>query len=512
MQAIPGPWSELTRNTLRTLEEKEIGKHIEWTDTRARDFQMVASAIYLLHKPSRAFPGAGVLQTFLQSSTEKPNEELKMRVRDVFGIFCALFDPKFRHIFTTPTKTSPIEFCLIPEAICKYMSTQTLEQIAKGIEAMRADVRTKHDDIRSNTKVSKTLRTFIDKNWPGTKGKKGGETALTMIRANRAESDSQRKRKRDCDEESTEKQKVSSSTRVKSEESSPKVVKSSNQSAMSSSRASSSTASTMKPLQPPSAPSSSAKGVNRLAKLQAAAARERSESNTPSLQSASLPPGTPSTPQSNGSIPQFQAQPIYPQLNFQPADPRIVQSILARSSNTSSPAVEMAPPNGVFVTPSNMMPYTFNPMSTSASDPSALQHPNHQQLTPNGSRYSPGSVSAPPGPVSGGFAPSSTPASTPIGTETADLRPPSSSVGKSLRSPNGMVANASASPVQGPGSGSDRRTPSGQNGVYQNEKRTSGDFRPPSSSGLARSNQHRDWDRDKERERDNGWGPNRGRH
>ena len=48
MQAIPGPWSELTRNTLRTLEEKEIGKHIEWTDTRARDFQMVASAIYLL--------------------------------------------------------------------------------------------------------------------------------------------------------------------------------------------------------------------------------------------------------------------------------------------------------------------------------------------------------------------------------------------------------------------------------------------------------------------------------
>lgn len=188
MQAIPGPWSQLIREVLNLMSESRMGEHLEWSSSRGRDFQCVATALYLMEKKdvlTKTFPSPIVLDRWLQRVTP-PAKVFKERVVDTFCVFRNLvLEKTHSKVFQKPSRVSPIEFVMIAVLIDLYMTKYTLSQLAIAISKMRADVRQKHADVRANSRVTKTLLAFIADKVPGLmkKPENGEKTALQDVRS-----------------------------------------------------------------------------------------------------------------------------------------------------------------------------------------------------------------------------------------------------------------------------------------------------------------------------------------
>ncbi|KAH9946705.1 hypothetical protein B0H21DRAFT_857876, partial [Amylocystis lapponica] len=165
MQAITGPWPSLIRDIqTRVLGRDGFGEDLDWGRTRGRDFQCLASIVYLLHThPNAKFPGAATLDKWLQSSSPiLPT--FRTDVLDSFRIFISLVkDKRYNAAFQKPTRVSPIEFTMTGVLIHQFRATLSMTQLSSAIWKMRADVRSRHADIRANAKVHKTMFTFITK-------------------------------------------------------------------------------------------------------------------------------------------------------------------------------------------------------------------------------------------------------------------------------------------------------------------------------------------------------------
>ena len=183
MQAIPGPWSQLIREVLAEMGEGRMGDHLEWSSSRGRDFQCVATALYLMEKQGttakatvsstapKSFPSPLNLDRWLQRVTP-PTKSFTDRVTYTFQAFRALVIDKthgkvFAKVEKKAVRVSPIEFVMITVLIDLYMAKYSLSQLAFGIQKMREHVRRKHDDIRANNKVTKTMHVFVTDELPG---------------------------------------------------------------------------------------------------------------------------------------------------------------------------------------------------------------------------------------------------------------------------------------------------------------------------------------------------------
>ncbi|KAH8113154.1 hypothetical protein DFH11DRAFT_1878713 [Phellopilus nigrolimitatus] len=165
---------------------QNVGERLDWSSSRGRDFQCVASAIYMMEKPNSTYPSAPVLDRWLQRVTP-PTKTLKERVMDAFAVFRELVKNKrFTSAFLKPARISPIEFIMCVVLVDKYMNTHTLTQLASAIQKMRDDVRGKHADIRANSKVTKTMLTFVFQRFPANlkKADASEKTALIAVRSN----------------------------------------------------------------------------------------------------------------------------------------------------------------------------------------------------------------------------------------------------------------------------------------------------------------------------------------
>ena len=185
MQAISSPWSELVRTIIKIL--KDFPDDFNWLATRGRDFQNVATAVYLMEKPDSAFPGASTLDKWLQRKTP-PSKQFRTRVNDVFSVFRELvLDKKYSRAFERPTRVSPAEFVMCAVLIDKFMESSSLSQISQGITKMREDVRKTHEDIRANTRCMKTMTTFIHERFPASlKRNPSGElTAISFVHSSK---------------------------------------------------------------------------------------------------------------------------------------------------------------------------------------------------------------------------------------------------------------------------------------------------------------------------------------
>ncbi|KAI5123010.1 hypothetical protein M0805_007632 [Coniferiporia weirii] len=161
MQAIPGPWSQLVRDILGVMDEYKMSEFLEWSSTRGRDFQSVASIIFLMEKPKASYPSSVVLEKYLKRTTP-PSKPFRERVVDTFAVFRQLvMMKKFASVFQKPARVSPIEFIMSVLLVDEHMHSLTLTQLADAVRKMRDDVRSKYTDIRANTKVAKTMHTFI---------------------------------------------------------------------------------------------------------------------------------------------------------------------------------------------------------------------------------------------------------------------------------------------------------------------------------------------------------------
>ncbi|KAL5512384.1 hypothetical protein ACEPAG_3376 [Sanghuangporus baumii] len=211
MQAIAGPWPQLVREVLGELDKYNISDALEWAKTRGRDFHSVATIIYLIEKGRGvSYPAVTALEKWLRRVTP-PTREFKNHVMEVFAIFRQLvLTKKHSIVFQKPTRVSPIEFVMTVVLINVRYRDHTLTQLTEGIRQMRKDVRSKHDDIRANTKITKTMLGFIHDRWPTNLKKEPGEKVLDEYKAHPVQETAKKaKRKRvkyshDSDSESSE--------------------------------------------------------------------------------------------------------------------------------------------------------------------------------------------------------------------------------------------------------------------------------------------------------------------
>ncbi|RDX50781.1 hypothetical protein OH76DRAFT_1380310 [Lentinus brumalis] len=165
MQAIPGPWPSLIREAQAIiLGDGGFGEDLDWGHDRGRDFQCLATIIFLIDsQPTTTFPGSVKLEKWLQSS--KPvSPKTRKAVLETFHIFVALVkDKKYKVAFQKPSRVSPVEFSMIGLLIFLNKEKFSFVQLSNAIWQLRADVRKYHDDVRANSKVTKTIFAFLHK-------------------------------------------------------------------------------------------------------------------------------------------------------------------------------------------------------------------------------------------------------------------------------------------------------------------------------------------------------------
>ncbi|KAI0631722.1 hypothetical protein C8Q77DRAFT_1219104 [Trametes polyzona] len=163
IQAIPGPWPALIREVQSLiLGDDGFGEDLDWGHDRGRDFQCLATIIYLIDSlPKDLWPGIPRLEKWLSQTTPVP-AKIRETVLTTFRIFIALVkDKRYNTAFSKPARVSPIEFTMIGVLIARFRDELSLAQLSNAIWLMRADVRKQHQDIRQNSKVTKTMFNYF---------------------------------------------------------------------------------------------------------------------------------------------------------------------------------------------------------------------------------------------------------------------------------------------------------------------------------------------------------------
>lgn len=113
------------------------------------------------------------------------SEKMQEDIESSLKIFRALTtNPKLSKVFHQPVRVSPVEFVFIGVLVHVHKAKLSLTQLSNAIDAMRSDVRKAFSDIRTNTKVSKRLSSFITTKVPKAQYKgdgKGDQPALKAV-------------------------------------------------------------------------------------------------------------------------------------------------------------------------------------------------------------------------------------------------------------------------------------------------------------------------------------------
>lgn len=153
------------------IDNEQFAKAFKIETARARDFQSIASVAFLIAKaPSQVMPTVASLEKWLNSEVAV-DDKTREDILESFTKFISLvLNPKL----SEPIKRgrlSPAEFIMI----CYFMSLIRKncadDEISKVVGDLRDDVRQKHDDIRTNNKVFKTMFTFVNNFRNGLVGK-----------------------------------------------------------------------------------------------------------------------------------------------------------------------------------------------------------------------------------------------------------------------------------------------------------------------------------------------------
>ncbi|KZV67388.1 hypothetical protein PENSPDRAFT_611488 [Peniophora sp. CONT] len=207
MQAITGPRANFVRKMMDdALGADGFGESLDWGRARGRDFQGLASIIFLIeHLPAYKTPASLTLESWLNKQ-DALSDKIQEDIESTLKIFHALTtNAKLSKVFHQPVRVSPVEFVFIGVLVHMHKAKLSLTQLSSAIDAMRADVRKGFSDIRTNTKVSKRLYSFIKEKIP--KGRytgdgKGDQPASKAVPL--LPKATQKKRKREIESDSEE--------------------------------------------------------------------------------------------------------------------------------------------------------------------------------------------------------------------------------------------------------------------------------------------------------------------
>jgi hypothetical protein len=144
------------------VDNEQFAKAFRIETARARDFQSIASVAFLIAKaPSQIMPTVASLEKWLNTETAV-DDTVKEDILESFTKFISLvLNPKL----SEPIKRgrlSPAEFIMICYFLSLIRRSCADEDISRAVGDLRNDVRQKHDDIRTNNRVFKTMFTFIN--------------------------------------------------------------------------------------------------------------------------------------------------------------------------------------------------------------------------------------------------------------------------------------------------------------------------------------------------------------
>lgn len=181
LQVVNAPRSlfvrELTNKYLKSdsKDDAASGKtSITWDRSRAQDFRCFTQALMIIDKPGGAVNSIGTLSAAKKwlSDRSEVTPAFRKEVIETLRTFEALLDEEYadRGAFTDPPKVAPIEIICIIALISFYKDKLTMEELSDAIRDMRADVRQKHEDVRMNSRIGKTMMTYIHNINPGQGG------------------------------------------------------------------------------------------------------------------------------------------------------------------------------------------------------------------------------------------------------------------------------------------------------------------------------------------------------
>ncbi|KAH9059637.1 hypothetical protein EDB87DRAFT_751505 [Lactarius vividus] len=167
MQAISGPWPTFIREIQsQVLGDDGFGHSFEWGRARGKDFHGLASIVYLIEQlPACRIPPTSAAMDKWLTRTTPVVHKLRTGILDTFRVYLVLVREKdYRKPFAQ--RVSPIEFVMIGVMIYMKRETLSLTQLSHAVEKLRADVRSRERDVRTNGRTTRLLFKFIMEKLP----------------------------------------------------------------------------------------------------------------------------------------------------------------------------------------------------------------------------------------------------------------------------------------------------------------------------------------------------------
>ena len=142
------------------------GPPLDWDRSRGGDFRTFALAVWVtehfLDEPAtcRQLPGASQLSRWLSAVITVPSSVETTVTRALDDFEEIVRTPAHKHVFRLPAKMAPIEVAMFTVLIAAHRG-KPHEEIVSLMQALRADVRMHHNDVRSNAAVAHTILDFI---------------------------------------------------------------------------------------------------------------------------------------------------------------------------------------------------------------------------------------------------------------------------------------------------------------------------------------------------------------
>jgi hypothetical protein len=166
MQAISGPWPDLVREVTNEyyLGVDGISANMDLNHARARDFQNLAQLIYCVDQLPDQVQGTTMQVEKWLSREDGPSEDFRKRIHDVFKTFRDIARNKqLKAPLKTPSRVAPAEFIMIGILIAMFKERFSLPQLSQAIGILRTETRAVHADVRTNSKVFKTMFQLLSK-------------------------------------------------------------------------------------------------------------------------------------------------------------------------------------------------------------------------------------------------------------------------------------------------------------------------------------------------------------
>ncbi|KDQ10126.1 hypothetical protein BOTBODRAFT_190726 [Botryobasidium botryosum FD-172 SS1] len=163
-QAISAPWADYIHDLLKHFFEgnNNLNDNVDWVSDRGKAFAVCSQMAFAIEKlPDYNACSMTVVEAWLQRST--PSESVKTTVHKVLHTFLSIArDPKDKRALQEPAvRVAPVEMIGIGLLIAHHRARLSQSELASAIIELRRYVRSLHTDIRSNSKVMKTIHQFV---------------------------------------------------------------------------------------------------------------------------------------------------------------------------------------------------------------------------------------------------------------------------------------------------------------------------------------------------------------